>query len=635
MTVPHHRLGNRPSKLLSFLTGTGLLLGALVGLWMVRSWQDQGEVGPAVADAQSLGVDGNYMPELRTGGYLTPTATLTPSPTPTVTMEPASRPLDARAGAGWESRRSSKKSVGGEPTSRDRALAPLRRAAIAGFGESLMAVQGTSSDPVDMRLFLSKRRRDAFHMDVALGPTGAYTHALAERTGTEAGFWHGRLSSSGPVQAIVHTTWPMTATAAYEAMQPAKNLVLPLIARNIDGVYSIYTLQNADDDSPVNRVVFQYFSADDGSIMAEWEERLEPGDVVDADTIEPLSGLSSLSDTHPSAFLGSLRVRAEGPVALLTYANVAFQGGVGALRAQPQSRASKRVHLPLLRANYLGDSLIAVTNPTDAPVGVTIRFVAAVDSPSAPGAVTEHTFSIAPRSGQFVDLAGRYDMTGGATVNRGTGPHSGFLGSATIAAESGVLVGVLERTRVMTFTRAAAAYDGFVDDDLATEFGVPHVRHEPDHLTTMVAIQNPGDGEAEVAVRWIDAEAVERVSRTTVPAGEMRLVSTSGPAFTGRALISSSSPVAALVYETPFKTAADVARKSDPAYDTAAHAAPRLLPGVELPTPGRLEPSPTKGRPGETPAPSATSPTPKATPGPVNGLIYLPAAIKVGPMDEE
>ena len=463
--------------------------------------------------------------------------------------------------------------------------------------------------------------------------------SLDEREGARAGFWHGIMDPGNAAEALVRSTWPLTATSAYRALPPAKNFFLPLAVRGLDRHYVTYYLQNADEDLERNIVTFQAFNAETSGIEYEWEERLEPGDVTDLDSIERLTGLDLIpSNARDGGFIGGIRIRAEGNVALLVYGNEAHDGGVAAYSAQPVDHGAETVHLPLIRANVFGDSLIAVGNPSNEPIDARVIYRGAVDSPSGAGETFEHGFTIQPRTSRFVDFGERdWGTVPSHPLPMGSSPHRGFLGSARIEADADVVATVLETALYITRTRATAAYDGFTDADLGTAFAVPYLVHEPDAVSTRFILLNPGDAPVEVTTEWdldVSTTGMPPSESVTVPAGEVGVIKTSSAvAFTGRAVIRSSGSIAVLVYETPFETASDFGPDGDAGYDTAAYAAPRLLGDVApIPSPppptSTAEPTapptgaPPTGTPPEIPTAIATS-----DPG-IVATIHMPMAFK-------
>ena len=542
-----------------------------------------------------------YMPDIRTRGYVSPT--LTPTPTSTITDTPP--PIGTLPAISSVEERLAR-SLNRSPLSRSdhpRSVA-ASPAGISGFGDSVVALQNSIGALNSLDVMITQRARNRIDFNFDLMARGAHTVSLAAREGTPAGFWHGVLRPSAAADAVVRSTWPLTATSAYRALTPAKNFFLPLAVRGLDRHFFTYYLQNADDDLERNIVTFQVFDAETGGIEYEWEDWLEPGQVIDVDSIESTTGPSLIPpNSRDGAWIGGLRIRSEGNVVLLAYGNEAQDGGVAAYSAQPVSRASETVHLPLIRANVFGDSLIAIGNPGAEPIEARLVYLGSADSPSGAGETFEHEFTVHPRSSRFVDFGDRgWGTIASSLLPRGSRAHSGFVGSARIEADGDVVATVLETALYMTATRATAAYDGFTPDDLGLGFAVPYLIHVPDGVSTRFILLNPGAAAVSVTTQWdLDHPAPDMPPAETVevPAGTMRMITTKGAReFTGRARVSASGPIAMLVYETPFDTAADFGPAGDLGYDTAAYAAPRLI------EPASIEPSP----------PPPTMPSPTATP---------------------
>jgi|GEM_PF-6936262 len=492
-----------------------------------------------------------------------------------------------------------------------RGFGPARRlgpSGIADFGFTDIHVANLTDSAFSVQLNLSLRDRNprSFTRQLAAGG-GATLHMAGEETISE-GYWHATVRSTGAVGAIVRTGWVIsgTSTSAYEGVRPATKLLVPLFVRGVDGVFSDYEIMNLDTDLEENTVTYQTFSPDTGELLSEWEDRLKPGAVTNLDAIEDGTSVSRLEANRPGdAWIGSLRIEAAGAVALQVYQNEAFEGGVSATGARPFSAAATTQYVPLVRRNYLGNSVIAVQNRDSKKANVTIAYRGAPDSPKHANGTVEQTFSIGPYGMHFVDLGtGRMGDVPAPAIDRGGGANTGFYGSAVITSDQPVVASVMETTGQPDRTRTNAAYNAFLASELGQKFIVPSIRSRSAARVTQFVVQNPGTGAAGVDVKITSAGGRSSTLATTVPPGEMRIVKLTEDTDGALAVITSDQAVAVLVYETPFGTPG--AFKDAEAADTVAYAAPRYAGGSVPPTARSVSPTPTASATTATP----TGPTP-------------------------
>lgn len=488
-------------------------------------------------------------------------------------------------------------------------------AGIEGWGFSTLDFQNLSADPARVATRLALRERGSVTLRRTLAGLAGQSLPVAREPSMLDGFWHGEMETDAEVAGLVRTTWPLSATSVYEGIAPARQWLLPLIVRGLDEHYSIYFVQNASEE--VATVTYQWFDPDTGGIESEWADELQPGEVVNLDAIEFATPLSRLPDVVEGGFIGGLRVNATQPVAVMVYNNEAFAGGVSAYVGRPRPDAATTHALPVVRSNYLGDSLIAVANATDQAVEVTVAYRGDPSSPVAADAAIEDAFTVGPRGTKVLDLSGRGWGTAGATrLGRGGGLNTGFVGSAMVTATGPVAVTVLETAVYPSAVRASASYNGFTPAELGSAFAVPALRHVPGGRTTRVVFHNPGDVAVSVEAVLLDGEREVHRETTTVPAGTARSIGTSGDvSATLSARFVASAPIAALVYETPWESPADWGLAGDAGYDTAAYAAPKAS-GATFPTPRP---------PTITPTPTPT-PTVPPTRAPAPDGVFIPFA---------
>lgn len=499
---------------------------------------------------------------------------------------------------------------------------------IEGWGYSTIDLQNLTPDVSHVAVALMLRERGGVTLRRTLAGLAGGSIALGHEQSMLEGFWHGSFQSDSEAVALVRTTWPLSATSVYEGIAPSKEWLLPLIIRGLDEQYSIYFVQNASDK--VATVTYQWFDPDTGGIESEWADEVGPGEVVNLDALEFATPLSRLPANKGSGFIGGIRIRSNQDVAVMVYNNEAFAGGVSAYVARPRGEAAISHALPVIRSNYLGDSLIAVANAGDEKVDVTITYRGDPASPSGADATIVDTFSVGPRGAKNVDLSGRGWSTAPAThVGRGGGANTGFMGSAIVTSSGPIAVTVLETAIYPAAVRASASYNGFTPAELGSAFAVPALRHVPGGRTTRLVFQNPGATAVSVETTLFDGATEVRRETTVVPAGSAGSIATAGDVTaTLSARIVASGPIAALVYESPWDAPSEWGPSGDLGYDTAAYAAPRAS-GAEFPTPRppTITPTPmSSSTPSPTPSPTLD---PMATGTPISDPqtpLYVPFA---------
>ncbi len=553
-----------------------------------------------------------YLPDLHSSGYTT-------SPLPAALLGALDTPLDLRA-AGV-----------------DRAA---RVAGIEGFGYSVVEVTNPNAFETQVTARLDKRGRNPQTETFGLDAGMSQILRLGALRRIDDGFWNGTLDARDPVGAVVRSDWrsrgdgPSGGTIIYEALTPSRRFLVPMLVRGVDGLYGEYHIMNADEEggARTNNVRFQFFNADDGGIESEWEDVVEKGGVVNVDSLEFGTSLTRLPSNLPGGdFVGGFHVQAQYPIVMIMKHNEAFEGGVGAAAVRDWDAAVTEQYLPVVRSNYLGDTLIGLINRENSPVDVELRYQGAPDSPNHAGKEVTQRITMAPRSSAAIDLGARGHGTVAApAITRGSRPNSGFVGSARIASSGRVQGSVLESSRWMTMTRTAAAWNPFTPEDLGETFVVPAARHMSGKRVTQFAIHNPGDAPLNAGISYvaIEGQVGTQAGQVMVPPGETRMLATDGKVdFIARATIASDGPVAVLVYDTPFATLADFDNR-DNLLDMSAYRPIRIGEGdlVTPRPPPTIRPTvtstPTEAPPGETPDPTATATeSPDGTP---IGWAYMP-----------
>lgn len=548
-----------------------------------------------------VGAHDLFVPDLRSAGPTT--ASL-----PAALAQPVRRRFDAR-----------------------RAAAP---GSISDFGYSAIDLANLGSGAVSLKLELSQRGRNPRSFTRALPDGGALTFRLAAEDTVSDGVWHATVRAPAATGAVVRSGWVLsgTSTAVYEGLRPATKQLVPLFVRGVDGLYSDYTVMNADTERETNAVTFQAFAPDSGELLAEWEERMAPGDVINLDAIEFGTAVSDLVANRPNdGWVGGLRIESPAPVAVLVYQNEANEGGVAAFGARPFSAAATTHYLPLVRRNYLGNSVVAVQNREGRKADVTITYRGAADSPKHRGQTVSQSFAIGPYGMHVVSLnGGDLGDVPPPAIDAGGGVNAGFYGSALVTSNQPIVAAVMETSGQPDRTRTSAAYHAFTAADLGQHFVVPAVRSKAGQRVTQFFVQ-AADAAAQVSIQIGGPGGRTIALEGSVPAGEMRVFKPNEDVDAARAVITSDQPVAVLVYETPFGTVGDYV--DGDVFDTAAFAAPRAAGTGTVPTatatrtPGGGSPTTVTPPPsGTTPAPTAATPT--ADRGGTRWRIHLPLVLR-------
>ncbi len=435
-----------------------------------------------------------------------------------------------------------------------------------GFGETVIEIQNRTDRTTAFELRMAPRSvTSPALLARTLGPRGALRVETVDEQGVKAGFYTGLLSGDEPLGGIARIGWSTGARAAYEAVPPATDLILPLVARSVYGHYSVLTILNTDTSAERNEVDLRIYDNQSGELVKMVTAAIPAGESTVYDTVwdERLFGSDVVGSNAPTGgWLGHVWITAQKPVVVLAYGDEENGDGSMAYVGRPVSSANAVQYLPLVRANYHGSSLIAVANASNEKVDVSVEYTGASYSPSGAGETFQQSFSITPRGSRFVDISDR----GRSTVPRpvlpaGRSVNTGFVGSAVIRASGPVLAVVQDEEETKGKVNALAAYNAVGPDELGTAFGVPGWRDVADHLSTTLLLQNPGEGEvvAQVQILTEDDQLVADLERR-VPAGGVGGVSVlrvpgakAGEHY--RALIEADGPIAALVVEEPGQSA--------------------------------------------------------------------------------
>lgn len=389
-------------------------------------------------------------------------------------------------------------------------------------------------------------------------PKGVARFDLESESSLEGGYYSGRLRGSEAFGAIAHLRWPSGATAAYEAAPAGRDFILPLVARDVYSHTSIIYALNADTAPQDNAIDLVVHDPENGEVVASTTCNAGPGENCTWDTVHSswVFGSDLIGSNAPTGgWLGPVWIRAGRPAAVMVYGDEMAAQGTGAWVARPASAAAPVQVLPVVRANFGGDSLIAVANAHDQPVEVTIQYQGATFSASGAGESFSQRFSIPRRGSAIVDLSERgRGSRPSPDLPRGDAPDTGFVGSATVAASGPVLAVVQDEQMANGRVDSLSAYNAFGPDDLGSAFGVTSVRKSIGYQSTALLVYNPGNDPIEVKADLYDADEWPAGSATVrVAAHDLARLALAGHATfapgVGEAVVTASGQFAALVFD--------------------------------------------------------------------------------------
>jgi hypothetical protein len=516
----------------------------------------------------------------------------------------------------------------------DEARRPEELQGMVGFGYSkvLMVNRGASPAEAELSLrFFEKQTR--IERTVPAGRSSKIE--LKRERSVDGGPQTGDLSSDESLGIIVRTDWPEGGSAfAYSAQPLGRDLIVPIVAKNVYSMTSNIYVRNASSKSKANKIELTMFDAQ-GSIQKMMTLRLDPGQVSEYDFAFDVQ-FDDLPVNAGDGHITSIRVEAEEPVALLTYFDELSGVGTAAYGARPRTSGAAQQHLPLVRANYMGGTLIAVANAEKSKaLEVSVTYRGATDSPTGAGQTFEQSFSIAARSHAFIDLSsrGRSGLSAPAGM-RGSGRNGGFYGSAIIEANGAALVTAVESLHDGTLARSSAAYKAFGPADLGTAFALPDVQVPATGAKTHLVLLNPQSSAADINVTYLDGAGAESAGpQFSLAAGETRIVALGAEGAGKQANIASNQAIAVLGYDSALVATSDWGKWG---HDTVVGWAVPMPGGDVVPTTGPpVSPTPTIEPPTATPTPGpGDTPTPSDTAGPPTPHgpeIFLPAAYRSAP----
>ncbi len=495
-------------------------------------------------------------------------------------------------------------------------------------GQRLAGMEGFGISTIDIRNWLPSahalrvRLRPAYENDITVlptvGPDTADRLALRSLVQVPRGRYATTIASRGYIGFLSRTEWPNGAAAAYEACEPGTSLILPLTVRDVYSHTSILYFQNTDESSSENKVDVQLFDNSSGELMVSFSTFIPGGQTISYDTwFDDLNFGDMPINAGDGGSILATRITAQKPLAVMAFGDEMAGDGTSAFVARPVARASTRLLLPSVRANYLGNSLIAIANPSlTKAVNASIAYRAHGVSASEPA--IEQPLRLEPRGATYVDLA---------RLNRGLAPptglpigtrlNRGFEGHAVIAADGPLLAVVQDEAREREVVHSVSAYNAFGEADLGQGFSVPRVRVADRGRRTQLAVLNPGGVpvEAVFAYRTVEGAALHS-DRLTLAAGASAVVRPAASLPEDSQLdVTADGPLALLVCETTLLDIADWGRWGEDAMCYWALRRPSGEPPTPEPTAtGRPSPSVTATATATRAVTGSATATPAATP---------------------
>lgn len=393
-----------------------------------------------------------------------------------------------------------------------------------------------------------------------------------------------RVSSNKEIAAIARTDWATTGGAGiYSSVEPATDVIIPLIVADFANQFSEFTVQNTDPEN-ITTIEVTLYGRGLGE-LASLEQDIQAGTsrtwrVADLPVSLPDTGL----DLGASGFVGSIRITSDTPVVAESFIDIPGTPGVTAFSGVSTDSAATELYAPLIRANYFGDTGISIVNPNDTAVDVTITFRADAGSPNV-GTYTEN-LTIAANSSEapFQGPGGSSraaGLPGGSQTSANPTPtNDGFYGVATIEATAPVLAVVNDTLFGAGWAvQSQSTYNCAPVEEAGTKFALPLVRrfHLADtRLTTGIQVQNTTANAATVSITFTNwdgtAQSITHPD-LTVPAygsgnfwqGDLTGLPTVPPAaggfgWYGSAVIESTEPIVVVVSDEGFgPTAVDSA----------------------------------------------------------------------------
>jgi hypothetical protein len=432
----------------------------------------------------------------------------------------------------------------------------------SGFGHTVVELQNRSAHGTTAHIgFTPKSSNTPIVLTRALGPHAAARVDTTVEKSVGAGLFSGELTADQPLGAIARIDWNTGARAAYEGITGATEVVAPLVTRDVYGHHSVLILQNADRTLEHNNVDLRIYDNTTGDVLKQVTLPMPIGGLTFYDTSwdARIFGPEVVGSNAPTGgWLGHVWFVAQQPVTVLVYGDENDGAGSMAYVGRSTADASTTQYLPLVRANYHGNSLIAVANASDHVVDVTIDYRGAAFSPSGAGQTFSQTFPISPRGSRFVDVSTRKRSTvDPPALPHGSSANRGFVGSAVVHATGPVMAVVQDEEVTGDRVDSIGAYNSAGPHDIGSAFGIPGWRLGVDGLNSTLLLQNPGttDVHATIDLR-LDADHPATRIESTVAAGSVSGIHLAHrPGFKSdtiyQALVTLDGAAAALLVDEP------------------------------------------------------------------------------------
>lgn len=264
-----------------------------------------------------------------------------------------------------------------------------------------------------------------------IGPLSSYGFYWSGGAELQSGLYSAIVSGDRRLALLPRTEWVASGGAAmYNAPEAANEVTLPLVMKDSFGHTSMITVQNADQNG-ARTVHLSFTRLGELGPRLTLDLQVPRGEGRTLDLAQD-SQLASL----PPGFVGTMTARADGPVAVQSYLDVpgsekAVYGFVGV----PKASGAETAYLPLFVTGNpgVGNTLIAIANVSDRPVGTTIT-VRGMSGACQGKTYTTRTGSIAPGSNILVY---RWPAKLGAPMSEVAGLPQGCVGAATVTADAG------------------------------------------------------------------------------------------------------------------------------------------------------------------------------------------------------
>lgn len=316
------------------------------------------------------------------------------------------------------------------------------------------------------------------------------------------------VSSNAPLAAIARADWPQTGGAAiYSNVDPATDVVVPLITKNFANQTSQFTIQNTDTANDATDVVITLSGRGLSTpVVTTSAQTITKGTSKTYSMNDAMWGTLPNTGTDlgvPTGFVGSIEVTSSKPLVVESYIDVANSRGVGGFSGVPASSAATDLYCPLIRANYYGDTGISIVNTNGSAVTAQIAFTGDAQSKQGANQTFNQSVTVAAHSSAvpFQGPGGSSRAAGlpGGTGQTGANPtptNTGFFGVAHITASAPVLA-VVNDTKYGTgwSVQSQSSYNCVPAAQAGTQFALPLLRryHLSDtKLTTGIQIQNIG-----------------------------------------------------------------------------------------------------------------------------------------------